>query len=423
MGLLNKSGFMNCILILALGSAVAIWLSFNDIPFSNMEFVLGLFLLLSSFIVLWKITGMNFLRGESRVEDISLMLLLIVIVLLPTKSSYLLLYGFAIFSLAILRLYYMYTFKYDVKSNSEASRGLDYLMNSDKFDGEYIDDVPVKEDLFNIDPFISSLAARISAVNASTSNVLGLVGPWGSGKTTALRLAIMKCTCKYDLIEFDAWSDIGGRSAIIDLMEAIVVKTPGVSKHSPSMRGFVRSLTSSGNFWISLSGAVLDSSLRDNSNLLRSEINAALIKNDRHLLIVIDNLDRASEDTIKDLMAALNGPFRIANTTFVLLYDAENMTKLAEPAFFDKVIVHPIYMPHISPYQYRMTMYAILSKIIPASVEPASLKNTIDQISLLISTPRDFVITLNIILGISRQPYRYFCFQEMVAVRFIEHFN
>lgn len=155
----------------------------------------------------------------------------------------------------------MYSFKREVKCESDASKGLDYLINSDKFDGEYIDDVPVKEDLFNIGPFLSSLADRIRAVNASTSNVLGLVGPWGSGKTTVLRLAIKKYLGdNYELIEFDAWLDVGSRSVIINLMEAIVSKTPGVSKHSLSMRDFVRSLTSSGNSWISLSGAILNSS-------------------------------------------------------------------------------------------------------------------------------------------------------------------
>lgn len=89
MVIFNKSGFMNCILIMVLGLAIAIWLSLCEVSFSDIETVFSLFLLLSSFIILWKITGMNFLRGASKVEDIALMLLLVVIVLFPVKSSFL----------------------------------------------------------------------------------------------------------------------------------------------------------------------------------------------------------------------------------------------------------------------------------------------------------------------------------------------
>ena len=88
----SKTGLMNCILIAVLGSAVAIWLSFYDVSLSNLEIALSLLLLVASFIIVWKITGMNFLRGESRIEDISLMLLLIVIVLIPAEGIYFSLY-------------------------------------------------------------------------------------------------------------------------------------------------------------------------------------------------------------------------------------------------------------------------------------------------------------------------------------------
>jgi len=324
--------------------------------------------------------------------------------------------------LAILRLYYIVLFKRPIRDNN--SKSLDYLINSDKFESNYIDDAPVNVDLFNIDPFLSSLAYRIKSVNSSVSNVLGLVGPWGSGKTTALRLVSDNYLHdEYVLIEFDAWSDVGGKSAIIELIGAIVSKTSVVSKHSLSVKEFVRSLTTSGNTWVSLSGAILDSSLKDASDALRSELNAALIDNNQHLLIVVDNLDRASPETIKELMAALNGVFRISNTTFVLLYDTENMSNVVDQSYLDKIVVHPIYMPRISPYQYRRVLYSAVGKIIPSSVDFLSIRATIEQISLLINTPRDLVITLNIILGISKQPYQYFNYLDMIAVRFIEHFN
>lgn len=333
-------------------------------------------------------------------------------------------YGLTIFGLAILRLYYIYSSKRDKRCNIVKSKGLDHLINSDEFDGEYIDDVPVKDDLFNIDPFLSSLAERIRAVNNSTSNVLGLVGPWGSGKTTALRLALEKhIDDEYELIEFDAWSDVGGRSAIVNLMEAIVSKTPGVSKHSLSMKEFVRSLTASGNSWISLSGLILDSSLKDASDSLRSELNAALNKKKKHLLIVIDNLDRASEDTVKGLMAALNGVFRIENTTFVLLYDAKNILNHVEPLYCDKIIIHPVYVPPVSPYQYQRVLSVVVTKIVPKSVDHQSMIGVLNQISLIITTPRDLVIATNIIIGVTKQPYQYFSYPDMVAARFIEHFN
>jgi len=89
---LNKTELANCILIIVFGLAIAIWLSFYDVDLNDMEIAFSLLLLASSFIIVWKITGMNFLKGKSRIEDISLMLVLIVIVLFPAEGIVISLY-------------------------------------------------------------------------------------------------------------------------------------------------------------------------------------------------------------------------------------------------------------------------------------------------------------------------------------------
>src|SRR5215469_18736972 len=66
------------------------------------------------------------------------------------------------------------------------------------------------DDHFGIDPFAQALAKAISAMPAPQGVVIGINGPWGSGKTSALNLILYHLDSlireqKIKVIRFSPW--------------------------------------------------------------------------------------------------------------------------------------------------------------------------------------------------------------------------
>jgi predicted KAP-like P-loop ATPase len=66
------------------------------------------------------------------------------------------------------------------------------------------------DDHFGIDPFAQALAKAISAMQAPQGVVIGINGPWGSGKTSALNLILFHLESliqeqKIKVVRFSPW--------------------------------------------------------------------------------------------------------------------------------------------------------------------------------------------------------------------------
>ena len=66
-------------------------------------------------------------------------------------------------------------------------------------------DRPADEDLLKRGPLVDQLAGWVLGAPASDGFVIGVTGPWGSGKTTVLGLLEKRLAGAATVIRFDPW--------------------------------------------------------------------------------------------------------------------------------------------------------------------------------------------------------------------------
>jgi AAA+ ATPase superfamily predicted ATPase len=64
-----------------------------------------------------------------------------------------------------------------------------------------------KEDLLNRAKLVETIADQLRRINSSEGFVVGIIGPWGSGKTSLINLVLeeLRKTSAYTVLEFNPW--------------------------------------------------------------------------------------------------------------------------------------------------------------------------------------------------------------------------
>jgi predicted KAP-like P-loop ATPase len=94
-------------------------------------------------------------------------------------------------------------------------------------------DLPIaapEEDLFGIDPFVSSLAQSIRTMKTPKGVVLALNGPWGSGKSSAINLlqhhlAPAIAAGEIDILAFNPWWFRGEEALVLAFFRELYAAT------------------------------------------------------------------------------------------------------------------------------------------------------------------------------------------------------
>lgn len=164
----------------------------------------------------------------------------------------------------------------------------------------------VSYDLFNRDVIINKLYASIQACKGSDySFVIGLEGPWGSGKTTIVNNVIKKLEeASSDFIiidDFDPWTYNNQKVLLTTLFDKVLKRT-GINYSKSSLNVTVNTLFDTirnshpiGNFMINV---FLENDLDDGVKIIKERIQDCLELNNKTIVIFIDNLDRASSSNI-----------------------------------------------------------------------------------------------------------------------------
>jgi energy-coupling factor transporter ATP-binding protein EcfA2 len=203
------------------------------------------------------------------------------------------------------------------------------------------------EDRLGRAPLAEAIAAQIVGADPETGVVFGVTGPWGSGKTSLLRMA--KEALEEDhggflVLWFNPWLFTGTQhlmdafftelgSQLNDLsgtewdelgatMQAFGA-TLSRLRTVPAVGGFA----AAGGATISAGGGRMrgpadeDASLYERRRRLEEALRRAGERNGRRLVIVVDDLDRLRRQEIRDLVALVKLNADLPNLHFVLAYD------------------------------------------------------------------------------------------------------
>lgn len=243
-------------------------------------------------------------------------------------------------------------------------------MSSESSNRKLLSDAPLTDpnnDLLGYSSFSADLAGIISGETSSEEFVVGVYGPWGSGKSTALNFLEYYLNHVNDppvVVRFNPWWFSGEA----DLLERFFGY---IESELETEEGFNQVRAKLSNFSSALSNVPLSAvtgvptqrfllflSRRldpDPTNVdeLKQDISGDLEAAERRIVVFIDDIDRLAENEMAQMFRLVKSVADFPNVTYVLAFDhnivvesleRENIVRDGEE-YLDKIIQLPQHLP------------------------------------------------------------------------------
>lgn len=261
--------------------------------------------------------------------------------------------------------------------------------------------------------FVTTVAAQIDlAVARDPSTVFGLVGQWGSGKSSIIRQVTARLAGDWVVAEFTPWSS-GDASAmslefVTTLADALGVEASGESRAKfARYAGFVSPLLSvipfAGAGASAAAGELLSSlAVRPPWHRQFEELSQMVAETGLRVLIVIDDVDRLGSDELLNLLRVVRLLGRFRGVHYLIAYDQATVEELLglsgsaarATSFMEKIVQYPFEVPPISRAAALRLTHSVIARVIAAtgsSLDDIGLQREADLAQVLaemIRTPR-----------------------------------
>lgn len=233
----------------------------------------------------------------------------------------------------------------------------------------------LKEDLFGWDPIVNRISEVIKLNSKGDHNcyTIGIYGKWGEGKTSLMNMVCDSLAKeeKIKIIHFNPWLFKDQESLLLDFFQAL--QNENISKkfvEKIKQYGPLVSLGLSALINIALPGlgTIVKGSLNESIEAIpkididirkiKKEVNSSIKESKKHLLIVIDDVDRLDKDELHALFKLIRQNADFVNTTYMIAMDVDMVAKSigqrfesgdeqSGKNFLEKIIQVPIYLPKI----------------------------------------------------------------------------
>lgn len=322
-----------------------------------------------------------------------------------------------------------YNFLNRVKSSNEITL-TDILSNNfNSYDLEYLkiyDSDKIDDDLFRREQIIDNLYfSTIRTIENNKSYSIGVVGEWGSGKSSVIELSkkkIQKNEFKGKFIiidDFDPWPIKSQDSLILAMYNTIIEnlgKNIGYFKRKKVQNALI-SITTNIPYIGKGIGSFFENRIDDYTEYkeIKADLEEKLEKFDKRLIFIIDNLDRMNSENVLFLLTLIGTLFKLPNITYIVAYDKDRINTIfdsdkIDSKYIEKLVNKEIAIPKIhnnckenifclclkncikfNPY------YKILEKINKDDFEEIS-DDVIRKVGLKFDNIRGFIRFLNSIL-------------------------
>ena len=232
------------------------------------------------------------------------------------------------------------------------------------------------EDLLGREKVANNLAREIKYYKNKDSLTIGIVGKWGSGKTSFINMVLENFEeDEYIIIKFNPWNISSRKQLISDFFLQLSnnIEKKGNNK---ILETIGKSLGRLSNFFKPLSliptfsilnniGEIAEKGSqfineyleteKEDLETLKSNINQELEDLDKKILIVIDDIDRLCDEEIREMFQLVKSIADFKNTIYFLSYDREIVTKALDKTqqgkgeeYLEKIVQVPLVLPYIS---------------------------------------------------------------------------
>lgn len=235
-------------------------------------------------------------------------------------------------------------------------------------------DIPIideSQDLFSRKPLADVIvrAIREYSLGRSSCITIGIYGPWGEGKTSVMnlvysRLSQLKYKDKLTLVKYDPWLIKDQESLLIDFFKTIIGAGPSRKlntflKRYANLISYLAGQASekiaplSGNTISALFGRIINGLPGSEQSVeeCKRRISFQLKREERHLIVFIDDLDRLDAKEIHTVFRLIKQVADFDNVIYLVAIDVQRVSDVLEKDndygknFIDKIIQIPITLP------------------------------------------------------------------------------
>jgi len=306
-------------------------------------------------------------------------------------------------------------------------------VDSNSYSGFYLDaSIGQKEaDLLGRETFAETIAKKIRKTSLSESSLaIGILGEWGSGKTSFLDLIERSLDKKSIVIKFNPWINHDSKSIIKDFFNAL---SEELSKYhfgvSSTLKDYSDILSGVGDSNLNkiLSPLLKFISQKESVASEFEKINSIIKSINKKIIIFIDDVDRLHKDEIIQVMKLIRNSANFANTTFIVTYDRNYVVSAikeinthAPQNYLEKVFQLEILLPNFDKIHLKNKIEFLLKDKISLKNQdelsnvlyPANETQNIIDLSVL-KTLRDITRFINSFLIIYHQLQKDTLFSDL----------
>lgn len=192
------------------------------------------------------------------------------------------------------------------------------------------------DDTLSRSPLAGSLVGQVLGMDATQGLVVGVLGPWGSGKTSLINLARLDFERRgVPILDFNPWMFSGAQQLVdsffIELASQLKVR-PDLAEVGKGLEDYGEAF--SGFVWLPVVGPWVERA-RGATKLLaqvmqrrkegvqgrRQKLEEALTKLDRPIVVVLDDIDRLSTSEIRDVFKLVRLTASFPNVVYLVAFD------------------------------------------------------------------------------------------------------
>ncbi len=273
---------------------------------------------------------------------------------------------------------------------------------STKTSGSYLrEDNPLltaDDDTLNRLPEAKRVAQQIKSLTPTASFAIGILGKWGDGKSSFLKLIELQLDdTEAIIIHFNPWlveSTVAIRKDFFATLKERLGDYSGELANEIST--YANGLASVYDTTAAKAVKEAASFFLDTPTLTEQfrKVNEVITRLRKKIVIFIDDIDRLDKDEVLETLRLVRNTASFSNTIFVLAYDKQyviNAVKLTNQAnssqYLDKIVQLEIPVPHFNPEVLAKRTLSTLKQIVELQAYYPALENLL--ISTTASKPAD----------------------------------
>jgi hypothetical protein len=202
-----------------------------------------------------------------------------------------------------------------------------------------INDKPLEDsskDNYSRQKLSLEIAKQIGGFSDESSFSIGVVGPWGSGKSSFLNMVKKEVeTCSSNIVfEFCPWSYPKDKELSMAFLEELEIK---MSQNSFGNLKYInryigRLFENNGNLWGLVTEAFQSS---QNLEKIKDNVGRLIESSNKRIVVFIDDIDRLSCSEVYEVLTIIRNIGNLPNVVFVLAYDKDYLLRIMKPDIND----------------------------------------------------------------------------------------